>query len=362
MCEHPIRAFALRYQPTFAKVYADNNYLTNPFTKLRFDPPKGKQARAYYEIKLPCGYCLECRLKKARDWATRCYLENKYHEKSSFVTLTYDGKNLPYRDGKPSLDYKDIQLFFKRLLKKYPNLGIKRFWCGEYGEKKGRPHFHAIIFGYRPNDMIKERKKSNRGYTVYTSKELRNLWGNGHVVIGDVSTESAGYVARYTMKKAGIKPERRDWRTWKVNPNWIEWRKKHKCSDWNKNPYNANIKPRKKGKLPEKCMSSKRPALGLQYWAEHKQELKRDGGVWVYSNERLQFRNLPPYFVKKWTEEDWEEAIRWKYSRMCQQDNEHRMMLEKTHQTEEEWRERQTEALHKRAKMLKRKEEYDETG
>ena len=107
-------------------------------------------------------------------------------------------------------------------------------------------------------------------------------------------------------------------------------------------------------------MASKKPALGLKYWIEHKEEMKKFGGVYVYSNEKVQFRNLPPYFIKKWKEEDWQAAYRFVYK--TQQDNEkkHAEMLEKTHQTEEEWRARQTEALHKRAKMLKRNEEYDD--
>lgn len=359
MCEHPIRAFALRYIPLNAKVYSDNEWLTNPYTKLRFSPPKGPEAARYYEVKIPCGYCLECRLKKARDWATRCYLENKYHKESCFVTLTYNNKNLPYKDGEPSLNFKDIQLFFKRLLKKYPDLGIKRFWCGEYGEKKGRPHYHSIIFGWKPKDMKKLRKKSNRGYTVYKSKELRKLWGLGHVVIGEVSTESAGYVARYTMKKAGIKPKKRDWRLWKTNPKWEEWKRNHKPEEWKKNPYNVWIKPREKGKLPEKCMSSKRPAIGLQYWLEHQEELKKTGKVFVYTNEKVQCRNLPPYFIKKWKEQNWEEAYNFVYQNQLKNEKEHTEMLKKTHQTEEEWRARQTEMLHTKAKQLKRNEEYD---
>ena len=360
MCEHPIRAFQLRFAPLSAKVYHENEWLTNPYTKLRFTPPKGKEAYKYYEVKIPCGYCLECRLKKARDWATRCFLENKYHKESCFVTLTYNGKNLPYRDGVPSLQYEDIQNFFKRLLKKYKDLGIKRFWCGEYGEKKGRPHYHAIIYGYKPKDLKKLNRKSNRGYTVYKSKELRSIWGKGHVVIGEVTTESAGYVARYTMKKAGIKPITKNWWKWKVNPEWENWKRTHKPEEWKKNPFRVWIKPRIKGALPEKCMASKKPALGLKYWIEHKEEMKKFGGVYVYSNEKVQFRNLPPYFIKKWKEEDWQEAYRFVYK--TQQDNEkkHAEMLEKTHQTEEEWRARQTEALHKRAKMLKRNEEYDD--
>lgn len=360
MCEKPIRAFQLRYIPLSAKIYSECEWLTNPYTKLRFTPPKGEEAKKYYEVRIPCGYCLECRLKKARDWSTRIFLENKLHKESCFVTLTYNGKNLPKRDGVPSLDIKDISNFFKRLKKKYPDKLILRFWCGEYGEKRGRPHFHAIIMGYKPGDMTKERRRSNRGYVVYNSEELRKIWGKGHIVIGEVTTESAGYVARYTMKKAGIQPKKRDWKSWKTNPKWEHWRRTHDPKEWKKNPWNVWIKPREKGAISERCNSSKRPAIALRYWEMHKNELKKMGKVNVYTNGKVQCRDLPPYFIKKWKEENWEEAYEFMYKRQITNENEHTAMLKKTHQTEEEWRARQTEALHKKAKSLKRNEEYDE--
>lgn len=360
MCEHPITAYLLRSYPIDARIYEECDWLSNPFKKLRFKEPKGRQAKNYYAIKVPCGWCLECRLKKARDWSTRCYLENKMHEKSCFVTLTYNGKNLPKRDGVPSLNINDIQNFFKRLKKKYPDKTILRFWAGEYGEKRGRPHFHAIIFGYKPNDMKKLRNPSNRGYTVYESKELRKIWGKGHVVIGNVSAESAGYVARYTMKKAGIKPKKRDWRTWKVNPDWEKWKRTHRPEEWKKNPFRVWLKPREKGAISERCNSSKRPAIGLNYWLQNKEELKKMGSVIVYTNGKTQYRSLPPYYLKKWNEEDWESCAQFKYNQQVKYETEHAEMLKKTHQTEEEWRTRQNEALHKRTRLLKRIEEYDD--
>jgi len=72
--------------------------------------------------------------------------------------------------------------------------------CGEYGEKLGRPHYHIILFGHQFEDK-KYFFTSESKSRVYTSETLQSIWGLGHTSIGDVTFESAAYVARYVMKK-----------------------------------------------------------------------------------------------------------------------------------------------------------------
>jgi hypothetical protein len=72
--------------------------------------------------------------------------------------------------------------------------------AGEYGEKLGRPHWHACIFGLSFDDK-KLWRRSPSGANLYRSQDLELLWPFGHSSIGDVTFESAAYVARYIMKK-----------------------------------------------------------------------------------------------------------------------------------------------------------------
>lgn len=72
--------------------------------------------------------------------------------------------------------------------------------CGEYGDENKRPHYHAIIFGHNFDDWI-YLGDTDGGNALYTSTTLENIWQKGFVQIGTVSRESAGYVARYVMKK-----------------------------------------------------------------------------------------------------------------------------------------------------------------
>lgn len=153
-------------------------------------------SREFSLFQLPCGQCLNCRLEYARTWAIRCVHEAKMWPNNSFITLTYDDKHL----GENKLDYRDFQLFMKKLRRRLPGQQIGYFVTGEYGEKSKRKHWHAIIFNYRPADC--EYQFSNeRGDKIFTSKSLAELWEFGSSNLGDVTFESAGYCARYAAKK-----------------------------------------------------------------------------------------------------------------------------------------------------------------
>lgn len=147
-------------------------------------------------VVLPCGQCMACRLNKSRDWATRCVLEAKTHEQNCFITLTYDEEHLP-NDG--SLQKMDFTNFIKRL-RKNTGCKIRYYACGEYGSLYHRPHFHACLFGYRPDDLVLYSTRC--GCNLYLSETISKAWQNrGYVTVGDVTFESAAYVARYVTKK-----------------------------------------------------------------------------------------------------------------------------------------------------------------
>lgn len=148
----------------------------------------------------PCGQCIQCRLSYARDWSVRLDKENKCHESSSFITLTYDDEHLP--DG-GSLVKDDIALFHKRLhnrLLRSRGYGIRFYYSGEYGDTFKRPHYHSIIFGFDFPDK-KFYKRNERDEPIFVSEFLSDLWPAGRNGIGMVSFDSCMYVAGYVTKK-----------------------------------------------------------------------------------------------------------------------------------------------------------------
>lgn len=129
----------------------------------------------------------------------RCLHESELHSENCFITLTYDDKHLPSDRSLPVYQGGDFQLFMKRLRKANSGKTIRFFSCGEYGEKLDRPHYHACLFGFDFKD--KYLWSSRNGFSLFRSSELDVLWGKGHALIGEVTFESAAYVARYIMKK-----------------------------------------------------------------------------------------------------------------------------------------------------------------
>lgn len=153
--------------------------------------------------------------------------ESKMHRYNSYLTLTIDDNHLSDRywtgqlrpDGTRAyagnLDYRPVQLMLKRLRKalckgNYPTLlyerprhgsaDVRYYLAGEYGEQYLRPHWHICLFGVDFTDKVYETSNKN-GDKLYSSKTLQKLWPLGFSTIGDVTFQSAAYVARYVMKK-----------------------------------------------------------------------------------------------------------------------------------------------------------------
>jgi len=151
-------------------------------------------------LQFECRKCLPCRLNIAREKAVRSWHESQMHEHNSFITLTYSNKHLT----NTKLNYEDFQLFIKKL-RNTQNQKITYIVTGEYGELNKRPHWHALLFNYRPSDQKKYCITDN-GDQIYTSNNIEKLWGKNDpsttpTQIGEVTIDSAGYVARYASKK-----------------------------------------------------------------------------------------------------------------------------------------------------------------
>lgn len=163
------------------------------------------------QITLPCGRCLYCRLRHSLEWSIRLYHHLLYRSPAVFVTLTYSP------DYEPHLVHSDVgptqlsipdygsevgaQRWIKRLRKSLPRgTRISYYGCSEYGSSSLRPHYHYIIYGWRPADMY-PWMRAPEGHLIYRSPHLESTWPFGHSTVGDVTIASINYVTRYSLKK-----------------------------------------------------------------------------------------------------------------------------------------------------------------
>lgn len=123
-----------------------------------------------------------------------------------FVTLTYAPETIPYNKyGHKTLCKDDLTKFFKRLRRNHERSGfvienftnnlrptdkIRYYACGEYGEERDRPHYHAIIFNT-------------------SQKAIEKSWKLGQTHIVKANANTIGYVMKYLDKGAGKK---KDWK------------------------------------------------------------------------------------------------------------------------------------------------------
>jgi len=217
-------------------------------------------------LTLPCGQCVECRLERSRQWAVRVMHESQMHDNSVFLTLTYDEDHVP---SDFSLRYRDFQLFMKRLRKKKGK--VRFYMCGEYGDGNSRPHFHACIFGCFFDDREPWRVSAS-GFQLYRSAELESIWTDGSCEIGDVSFESAAYIARYCVKAV-------------TNPG----------AEWILDPETGELYERPR----EFTRMSLKPGIGATWFQKYRSE--------VYPHDRVVVRGKemkPPRYYDKFLKEE----------------------------------------------------------
>ncbi len=123
--------------------------------------------------------------------------EASLYEDNCFVTLTYSPENLPSHG---TLVKSHLSKFIRALRDQIRPWKVRFYACGEYGDQTLRPHYHVLLFNYDFLDKYIWRN-SNSGFPVYRSDQLEKLWTFGNSELGTVTYQSAGYCARYALKK-----------------------------------------------------------------------------------------------------------------------------------------------------------------
>lgn len=351
-CYHPLKAFEVGVLPSGKADLKICGYEVDHVERLpngtlvpSLYPDRGSLAVNCYRkfTEIPCGHCIGCRIMYSREWANRCLLESECVDSSYFLTITYNNDFVPrshYVDQNTgevfdslTLKKRDLQLFFKRLrkavvvrdgLEESSTAGVRYFCCGEYGSHTYRPHYHAIIFGLRLDDL-KLYKRNFHGDCLYTSEFLQNCWSSkssplGFIVVAPCSWETCAYTARYVCKKAfGI----------------------------DKAFYEAH------GLEPEFTLMSRRPGIGRPWFDLHP-DVKPNDVLHISTPAGGKSFRPPKYYQKLYEVEFPDEAAELKAIRQRIAEDARELKLEKTNLSYLELLQVEEDSLIKRIKSLKR--------
>jgi len=258
-CYHPLKAYRSReWNPETGKY------------GITFNPHQSLVEGS--SISVPCGRCSGCMIDRSQQIAIRCMHEAQLHPENAFITLTYSDQDVPV-DYSVKLDH--FQKFMKRLRKSLEPKKIRFFACGEYGEEKLRPHYHALIFNHQFPDL-KFRRHNKNGDALFTSDALAAVWPLGFHEIGHVTYKSAGYCARYCLKK--IVGDRADDHYSRVSPV-------------DGLPYRVS---------PEFAVGSRRPGLAAGWFARFGSDAFPSDFVIVDGKKK----KPPRYYLEKLSEEE----------------------------------------------------------
>lgn len=140
----------------------------------------------FEKIPVPCKQCWRCKANRVNDYVGRSLCEASTSDSVCALTLTY----APRDDlSDKVLTPRHFQAFIKRLR----NAGhkIRYLVAGEYGELRGRAHFHAVLFFKGQAPEIPHKKNAHI-----------DAWEHGHVFADwSVGDRTLRYVCKYILKK-----------------------------------------------------------------------------------------------------------------------------------------------------------------
>lgn len=137
------------------------------------------------KIPVPCKKCWRCRSNRKADYVGRSLAEAAVSDWSCTLTLTY----APRDDlADKVLTPEHFQRFVRSLRKRGHK--IRYLVAGEYGDLKGRAHFHCVLFGKGEPPALPQQTRC-----------WHDAWPHGHMFCDwNVDHQSIAYVVKYLLK------------------------------------------------------------------------------------------------------------------------------------------------------------------
>jgi hypothetical protein len=140
-----------------------------------------------------CRNCWQCRQRAINDWTGRNIAESKTATASNTVTLTYgrNALNETLHERAVILTYSDVQKYIKLL--RFHGFPVRYFITGEFGEKKGRAHWHGMLYWQGVVPPLKLERNFDH-----------DQWKHGHTFWTEPSVEAIRYCCKYVYKQIKV--------------------------------------------------------------------------------------------------------------------------------------------------------------
>jgi len=122
-------------------------------------------------------------------WAQCARLQLLSCSDACFVTRSFFAVRLP-ADGR--IDFRETQLFFKRLRAALAPGRVRYMGVEQYWPHTLRARCLDLIFGYWPSDAV-------RAGSVFVSRSLERVWGNGSVLVAPVTAAAIDRVCSRSL-------------------------------------------------------------------------------------------------------------------------------------------------------------------
>lgn len=147
-------------------------------------------------INIPCGICWQCKKQRVNDFVGRMLCEKSVSSAVACITLTYaDKPERKYDLAHKRIYPRHFQNFIKHL--RWQGYKLKYFTAAEYGAKRGRAHFHSILF-FQPS----VKKPNPPDWVNQQNINIGPAWAHGHSFVDWEGTAKAcRYVCKYILKE-----------------------------------------------------------------------------------------------------------------------------------------------------------------
>ena len=154
-----------------------------------------ERGASYEQVQAACRKCWQCRSNKVSDYVGRALCEASTSDWVLTLTLTY----APRDDlADKVLTPRHFQQFIRSL--RMRGHSIRYLVSGEYGELKGRAHFHCVLFGLGNKPTISDIDGLAR--PIPNKKNFHHdAWPHGHLFADwDADEKALRYVCKYILK------------------------------------------------------------------------------------------------------------------------------------------------------------------